>query len=206
MKKNLFFAAFVTMLCVAGFAQHKGSVEGGLSIGYNMSRIYDNYGWSDGGSGFNASGSIEYYFSSAWGIKAKVIYDQKGWNNGIITDIDTDTSYYTDFNLNYITIPVMANWHFAPGRNWYMNFGPYAGFLVGAKETRFDTDVKEIYNTTDFGLAYGIGVKIPVSHKIKIFFEYEGQSGLSNIYEEEFGTDVHNARSSFNVGVNFLMK
>jgi len=99
----------------------------------------------------------------------------------------------------------MANWHFARKRNWYLNFGPYIGFLMNAEETRFNLDVKDGFNATDFGLAFGVGVKIPVSDKLKISLEYEGQSGMKNIFKES-NEDVFNSRWGLNVGVNFLMK
>jgi opacity protein-like surface antigen len=54
-------------------------------------------------------------------------------------------------------------------------------------------------------LAFGIGVKIPVSDKLKLTLEYDAQSGLSNVFNNSDFT-VTNSRSSFNVGVNFIMK
>ena len=100
----------------------------------------------------------------------------------------------------------MANWHFGNKKNWYLNFGPYVGFLLDAKETQFDTDLKDYFNSTDFGLALGIGVKIPVSDKLKLFFEYEGQGGVSDIFKVNEFSRVTNSRSSLNIGLNFLLK
>jgi opacity protein-like surface antigen len=65
-------------------------------------------------------------------------------------------------------------------RNWYLNFGPY-GFLIGAKETTFGANIKDDFNTIDFGLSLGVGVKIPVSTKLKISIEYEEQAGFTDI-------------------------
>lgn len=99
----------------------------------------------------------------------------------------------------------MANWHFGKKRNWYLDFGPYVGFLMSAEDTKFGLDLKDSFNSTDFGLNFGIGVKIPVSNKMKLTFEYEGQSGLSNIFKDS-DTNVLNSRSSLNIGLNFMMK
>ena len=201
--KKLLMAVLVLGLVPMAFGQGKGKVEFGLNIGYNNATVSDADYTADNGSGFNLGASADYYFSDAWSMKIKLIYDQKGWDNGYII-LDDDTEWLTDFNLNYVTVPVMASWHFAPKRNWYLSFGPYVGFLVDAKETHFDSDVKDGFNTTDFGLAVGIGVKIPVSNKLKIFFEYEGQGGFSNIFKDDYA-DVTNSRSSFNAGINFMM-
>jgi opacity protein-like surface antigen len=100
----------------------------------------------------------------------------------------------------------MANWHFGRKRNWYLNFGPYAGFLLNAEETVGGVDVKEAFNTTDFGLALGIGVKIPVSDKLKISIEYDGQAGLLDIFKDNNFGRIQNSRASLNVGLNFMMK
>lgn len=205
MKKIIYAALMVFCISTGAIAQDKGAVEFGVNVGYNSASVSSSEERSDPGSGINVAVAADYYFSKTWSIKGKLIYDQKGWNNGFLEDLDTGIVYKTDYNLNYVTIPVMANWHFGNTKNWHLNFGPYMGFLMNAEETRFNLDVKDGFNATDFGLAFGIGVKIPVSNKLKIAFEYEGQSGMKNIFKES-NEDVFNSRWSLNVGINFLMK
>ena len=205
MKKIICATVMVFCISTGAIAQDKGAVEFGVNVGYNSASISSSEERSDTGSGINVAFAADYYFSKTWSIKGKLIYDQKGWDNGFLEDLDTGIVYKTDYNLNYFTIPVMANWHFGNTKNWYLNFGPYMGFLMNAEETRFNLDVKDELNATDFGLAFGIGVKIPVSNKLKIAFEYEGQSGMKNIFKES-NEDVFNSRWSLNVGINFLMK
>lgn len=206
--KNLFFTAVLASGLVSiSSAQSKGDVEFGVNVGYNSStvQVSRSYFQPDSGQGLNVGFSADYYFSDRWSIKGKLIYDQKGWDNGSFEDANGNY-YATDFNLNYLTVPVMANWHFGSKRNWYLNFGPYVGFLMSAEETAGGVDVKEAFNSTDFGLALGIGVKIPVSDKLKISIEYEGQGGGSDIFKESNNYRVSNSRSSLNVGLNFMMK
>ena len=206
MKKQISFT--LLLFCFISHtlsAQEKGNVEFGVNAGYNSATVSSDDATADYGDGFNLGLSADYYFSKRWSIKGKLIYDQKGWNRGFIEDLNTGVSYKTNYNLDYITIPVMANWHFAKKRNWYLNFGPYVGFLMRAEETKFGTDVKDAFNTTDFGLSVGVGVKIPVSDKLKLSIEYETQSGISEIFKES-ADPITNSRWSFNFGVNFLMK
>jgi opacity protein-like surface antigen len=198
-------------------AQKKETVEFGANVGLNRSLVSNTTGSTDPLSGFNVAFSADYYFSDRWSIKGKLIYDQKGWANGFIK---FDQLYYnqqydpiiygtitTDFNLDYITIPVMANWHFGKKRNWYLNFGPYVGFLVSAKDSKLKYNFKQEFQNTDIGFQLGIGVKIPVSDKLKIYFEYEGQDGFTDTYRiNNTGSAVTNSRGSLNVGLNFLMK
>ncbi|WP_333601354.1 porin family protein [Flavobacterium sp.] len=206
MKKNVLIIILGLGLTASLSAQKKGDVEFGFNIGYNNSSVADSRTSSDSGSGFNVGGAIDYYFSPAWSIKGKLIYDQKGWDNDVIQDTNSGNYYPTNFNVNYLTVPVMANWHFGKKRNWYLDFGPYFGFLLEAKDTRFGADVSDSFNTNDFGLSVGIGVKVPVSPKLKVFFELEGQGGMSDIFKDNPYSSVTNSRSSLNVGLNFLLK
>lgn len=96
----------------------------------------------------------------------------------------------------------MANWHFGRTRNWYLDFGPYVGFLLNAKEDEYNTDLKSAFNSTDGGLALGIGVKIPISRTAKFFIEYDGQSGITNVFSDSDVT-TRTLRGSINLGINF---
>lgn len=100
----------------------------------------------------------------------------------------------------------MANWHFGKKRNWYLHFGPYVGFLMSASETRFNTDLKDGMQKTDFGLDVGIGVKLPVSKRAKLILELDCQSGFLDIISQNQGQIILNSRSSINVGFVFDLK
>lgn len=205
MKKELLMAVFVLGLNTVLFAQKKGDVEFGFNVGFNNSTVSNSDVSAETAYGFNLGGSVDYYFSDRWSIKGKLIYDQKGWDNGFFQD-NSGSSFTTDYNVNYLTVPVMANWHFGSKRNWFLEFGPYMGFLLNAEEVRFGTDVTDGFSSTDFGLALGIGVKIPLSDKLKLFFEYEGQGGMADIFKVNEFSRVTNSRSSLNIGLNFMLK
>jgi opacity protein-like surface antigen len=208
MKKLVMTIALVFGLAFGTYAQKKGDLEGGINVGLNTSIVSGDYYWYDSGNGLNVGLSADYYLSSAWSVKAKVVYDQKGFDNVIYTSSfdPADDGYFTDVNMNYLTVPVVANWHFGRTHNWYLNFGPYVGFLLNAEETTGNEDLSDLYTSADFGLAFGIGVKIPVSKKLRVSLEYDGQVGLTNIAKDNGGYDLYNARGCFSVGVNFLMK
>jgi len=208
MKKIIITLFILQGICSAVQAQSKNDVEFGANIGYNIAGVSQpgaNY-TSAYTSGFNLGASADYYFSERWSIKAKLTYDQKGYADGIGfggTGVNFDSF---NFKLNYLTVPVMANWHFGRTRNWYLNFGPYAGFLLSAQETSTNTDVKSAFNSTDFGLALGIGIKFPISDNAKLFIEDDAQAGLVNIFKGNSGSSLQNSRSSLNIGVNFFVK
>lgn len=206
MKKQLFISAFAIFGILTSNAQNSGDIELGVGMGLNMANVSIPDGQINASSrtSFNAGISGEYYFSDRWGLKAKLIYDNKGWSDGFITDENGNT-VTTDFKLNYVTLPIMANWHFGSNRNWYLNFGPYVGFLVNAEDSELGLDLKDGFKSTDFGFAFGIGYKFEIDDNIKLYIEYDGQSGFSDIFEENSGDAVRNVRSSFNIGALFSL-
>ncbi|RKR83130.1 outer membrane protein with beta-barrel domain [Mucilaginibacter gracilis] len=197
MKKLLSTLILVLGLCPAAFSQTKGSTEFGVTLGYNGSTVTTTNTNADYRSGFNAGIGGEYYFSDSWGFKAKVLYDQKGWANGYIG------STITNFNLDYLTVPLLANWHFGHTKNWYLNFGPYVSFLTSAKTAVNSQDVKSIFNDNDAGLDLGIGVKFPVSGTAHFFIEVSGQGGVIDIAKSNSGSTISNSVSAINIGLNF---
>lgn len=198
----------IIMTCHLSFAQaSKGDIELGFGGGINFATISDFEGETANGgyTAFNIAASGEYYFSDRWGIKMRLIFDNKGWGDGFVTDEDLNT-IITDFRLSYLSVPVMANWHFGKRRNWYLNFGGYVGFLTSAKDTTLSLDVKELLNSTDFGLTLGIGYAFRLNERTRLFIEYDEQLGLSDIFvENPFTNSITNRRSSFNLGVLFQL-
>lgn len=204
--KKLIIASLLTIVTLNVFSQQKGIFEIGLNTGYNGATVTaGSLVNTSSRNGINVGVSGDYYFSDRWSVKLKLIYDQKGWDRGYVRDL-SGQNYTTDYRLDYMTVPVMANWHFGKKRNWYLHFGPYVGFLISATETRFNMDLKQIFQSVDAGVDLGIGVKIPVSQRTKLFFELDGQSGLSDISAQYQENKFLNSRSSINVGFVFDLK
>ncbi len=204
--KNIFLSV-VLVLSLVSLSQDKGNFELGFNLGLNLATVSE-FGDNDAADvnvSFNIAGTAEYYFSDRWGIKAKLIFDNKGWSDGFFDNFDTGETFRTDYRLSYVTVPVMANWHFGGNRNWYLNFGGYVGFLASAEATDINTDVKDAFNSTDFGLSYGIGYKLLLNDKMTLFFEYDEQYGLADIFENNLGDAVTNSRSAINIGLLFLV-
>ncbi|WP_437400014.1 porin family protein [Flagellimonas lutimaris] len=205
MKKQLSLVILSMIAFLHVNAQDGGDFEFGMHSGLNLANVIISDGLSDTNTrvSFNAGISGEYYFSDRWGLKGKLIYDSKGWADGFIEDEENNSSTTTNFKLNYLSIPIMANWHFGSNRNWYLNFGPYMGLLISAKDSELGIDVKEVFKSIDLGLALGIGYKFKVSENAQLFVEFDGQSGFVDIFEENYWSSVNNARSSLNFGVLF---
>jgi len=200
MKKLFTTLTLVLGLSPIAFAQTNGGTEFNITVGYNSSTVTTSNINADYRSGFNAGIGGEQYFSDSWGFKAKVLYDQKGWANGYYAT--NTTSITTDYHLDYLTVPLMADWHFGHTKNWYLNFGPYISFLLSAKTAANNQDVKSYFNSADGGLDVGIGVKFPISEGVKLFLEINGQGGIANINKDNSGS-IKNSVSGLNIGLNF---
>lgn len=215
MKKNLITLFIILAFCNLASAQHyygpsssnntilqKGDIEFGINAGYGISYIDYGDSYSSVLGAFNAAISAEYYFSDEWGLKIKVIYDQKGSSDGSLYDNTGNEIDGLKARFNYITVPIMASWHFGFDQNWYQNFGPYIGFLNSAKIGGYN--VKGDFNTVDGGLAEITGIKFPLSKRTNLFIELEIQQGVVNVAKYD-SSDSQSwiDRGSFNVGLNF---
>lgn len=207
MKKVILFIVLIFSIITIS-AQNKGDFEMGGNIGLNLSTVssIDNNDAADAKVQYNIGASLEYYFSDSWGIKTKLIYDNKGWANGFFENLDTNEIFITDYRLSYVTVPVMANWHFGSRKNWYLNFGAYLGFLSSAEATDINIEAKEFFTSTDFGLTFGVGYRVLLNDKLTLYFEYDEQAGLLEIFDNpSSNSTTRNSRSSFNIGLLFLL-
>lgn len=190
-----------------------GKTEVGLGLGVSGAYLVQDaehasstgFAW-----GFTAHASAEYYLSDAWGIKIKASYDSKGWGDGIYNDPSKSTVvegvYYP---IKYVTVPITINWHFGPEKNWYVMGGPYAGFLLTATNDYTHEDMKKDFKSTEFGADLGLGLNVPLSDRLQLFFEFDGQLGFTNIQSGFTNTYLHNSpgsetrKSGFGVGLKF---
>lgn len=202
-KKSLIITSTLFGVLITN-AQDNGDFEFGVNAGLNLANVSTIDGQNNANTrvAFNVGASGEYYFSDRWGLKAKLTYDSKGWSDGYIEGEDFDT-VTTNFKLNYLTVPIMANWHFGSNRNWYLHFGPYIGVLINATDSELGLDLKDGFKSSDLGLALGIGHKFEINDNTKLFIEFDGQSGFTDIFEDNPWDAVSNSRSSLNFGVLF---
>jgi len=147
-------------------------------------------------TGFRAGVIGEYYFSETWSLRSGLVYDSLGSELG-------DTS----FNLNYLFVPLNANWHFGSDNNWYLNFGPALGFLLDAtaEESGAEEDLKDTLKGLDFGLSLGIGYKFEVSEGVVLFADIQGFRGFIDLNDSDSDLELYNIRSAFNVGAIFKL-
>jgi len=169
--------------------REKGSIELAPQIGYGSANFYgeDNLDSSSLSSVTFGVGA-DYFFNDRWSIHSGLFSQTNG----------AEDNAGVKLKLNYLTIPVNANWHFGSTRKWYLNFGPSLGFLTSAKAD--NVNVKEDIKSFQLNLGVGIGYKIEVSEKFSILIDYQGTSALTEVFKESEGFNIKNSFGAFNVG------
>ena len=202
MRKLLCIAFLAVFAFTSVNAQNeKGDFTLAPQVGVNFSTYAtDANGVSyDIRTSFTAGLVGEYYFSDRWSLRTGLLYDAKG----------AEDSFGNTDKINYLSIPINANWHFGKNRNWYLNFGPALSFVLNAETDMSDgttIDIKDAVKGTDIGLALGIGYKFNVSENVQLSLDYQGLGGFTDIAEDGIlPFSIRNSRSSFNVGVVFQL-
>ena len=116
----------------------------GFSTGYCRASDDDSESSSNNARvGLSIGAEGEYYTSADWlSISAGVKYEQLGWK---FKDVDAA-------KLDYINIPVMANFYVAKG--FALKVGLQPGFLVSAKKG--GVDYKDVCESFNFAIPVGL--------------------------------------------------
>ncbi|CAM1372046.1 porin family protein [Tenacibaculum xiamenense] len=204
---------FVLFIVPNVVSQNSGSTEIGGNLGVSFTKQIAS--GSGGGIGtnsntrvrFNLAAIAEFYFSDAFSIKTKLIYDQKGWNNGRITDTNNNV-HNTGIELDYITLPIQANWYFEGTRNWFIGLGFYGGYLLQGKGDNAITvtEITDSFHKGDFGYAVSFGRKWWLNDRLRLLVELDGQGGFNSVVKNDLGALINNNRLSVNIGLMYRLQ
>lgn len=162
-------------------------IELGVKAGLNFSGLALS---SDGklvGAKYNNltgfhGGAYGLFKRGKFAVQPEIVYSRQGqtYNTPNYSNLRTD--------LNYINVPVMIKYYPFGGVN--VQVGPQLGFLMSAKgdlvqvlsggslgQAVLNQDLKSYLNGTDFSIAFGAGVDLPLGINISVRYNY----GLNNI-------------------------
>jgi hypothetical protein len=189
----------IALLALLGFGglsaqeRTKGEVEITPFIGYQESFFNgDNVSELDYRGAIKFSANVDYFFNDRWSLRSGLIYDSMGGKG-----------FGYEAILDYLNIPLNANWHFGSTRKWNLNFGITPGFLISAKEDK--EDIKEYLASFQLGTSFGIGYKLTISENFSLLFDVQNLLGITNIIEKDT-FDRLNAGYSFNIGGVFVLQ
>lgn len=195
--------AFLIIIAVCGLSQVHAQ-NFGVKAGYNYSTFSgetSSISTIEGLSGFYIGGLVELPISNMLSIQPELIFSRQGVDlrQGLKNlSIRTDTS---EIRLDYLNIPVMAKVNLGP---IFLEGGVQFGFLVNKpKVDSYIANVylrnlldKDSYNSFDFGVGAGLGVKL----NQRFFVETRYTYSLTNVFDPN---DRHFKSSLISDGDNF---
>lgn len=194
MKKQIILLIGLILMSITLNAQERdnGTIEITPNVGYSISFLNgDEVDELDSRGALQFGVTGDYYFNDKWSLRLGLSYLGMGAS---IPDYK--------LNLDYLNIPINANWHFGRTRKWNLNFGVASGFLV--KGNLNGEDIKEFYKSFQLAISYGLGYKIVISNNFSILIDGQGLFGITNIIEDSNNFTRLNAGSSINVGGVFV--
>lgn len=201
--KKLFLSMTLLFIATLSYSQNS-KIKFGIQVGLNYSnfRGYDipiqfEPVYSESPEfGFLGGLNFEYQIKEKLSLKLELNYErksQKADNYIELTDADDFTRGYnftSKKNYDYLVLPIMLKYNFTNKNSFYVNGGPFVGFLLKSNLTNdlqnidgLNNDPVEttnLNNKTDFGLSIGLGKTIEINEKNSIFIEIRENLGLTN--------------------------
>jgi hypothetical protein len=184
--------AFLVFLCAAAMSSAKAQVQFGVKAGMNITSITGNDVNVDGVKakpGINAGGFLRLPITEKLKLQPELVFSTQG--------TQSQNGETVKYNLNYINLPVLAQYHTASG--FYGETGPQLGFLISAK-SKFDgksIDIKDGYKTLDFAWAFGAGYHFSPEFGVNARYNL----GISKL-DDDGNQKAHN--SVLQIGVFYL--
>jgi hypothetical protein len=140
--------------------------------------------------------NVEYLIKEKLSLKLDLNYErksQKADNTLEIFDNNGSSKVYnftSKKNYDYLVLPIMIKYSFTNRNSFFINGGPYIGYLLKSNITNdlgnIDGVINEPFETTkynnrtDFGLSIGIGKNFELKENNSIFIEIRENLGLIN--------------------------
>jgi hypothetical protein len=191
LNKGYFFGIFLALSANVHAQTRPYSIglEGGPgSISLRGNSIVNLHGPS---IAFSGGLTFQYHLGKVVSLRSGLSYDRKGslWTgqatdfNGIPLGVITSRT-----NWDYLTLPVLLRTSFGKKKRFFVNAGPYLGYLVQQGTvtsgdqiaTRRERDNARIKHV-DCGLSTGLGLNLPLSKKCIFSVEIRNNRGLYNI-------------------------
>ncbi|MDQ6527699.1 porin family protein [Flavobacterium sp. LHD-85] len=182
MKKILLLAVFTVLGFVNINAQE---IKFGAKAGLNFATISeDNTENADFVTSYNIGIMSEIPLSEKFSFQPEIMYSRQGYsfNNDVIA-------------MNYLNIPLMGKYYVTKG--FSLEAGPQIGFLLSAKNEK--TDVKDSFNTFDFGVNFGLGYKLENGLNFGVRYNL----GLTDINNVD-NSSIKNKNGVFQVSVGYF--
>jgi opacity protein-like surface antigen len=226
MKKNILFSLMLISFFLISKAQ-KYPMEYGFQSGLNLNSMHGNTGLKQSASvltGLSVGGHFKININRHFGLKAILAYDQYGWalRSLVFADNIGNAIGKSDvlIRLNYLNLPLLAEYSFGNKVKFNLDGGVFLGFLISNKiitkvteslqpgQPAKTSSTSNNRKTTNFGLALGAGIQIPITNTIKLDFGVRDNLGLTNIDNSKIVNSSSIKTNAFSIftAVTFGMK
>jgi hypothetical protein len=166
--------------------------------------------------GFMGGIFFQYNFKKIISLRTNIAFERKGsvFNSPVL-----DTNGYTigeattHSNFDYITLPMLVRASFGKRIQYFINVGPYFGFLIkqtfvtkGDIYPTSTVDKTRYFNRLDMGLTLGVGLIIPIKSTFTFSIEARNNLGLINLLDTFILNNGTVNNNSTNLIVGFAYK
>lgn len=211
MKRKIILIACLFII-MNGYSQ-RNKIDAGLEGGFNISSLRRTYlgEYQKGYSNliaYSGGGFLQYNFPKIISVRTGAYYEKKGATyKEDVTIIQTTGGVIEKTgvkeNFEYLLVPVLIKATFGSKINYFVNAGPYVGFLLKQTKSIDSYDGKpaeereftDNYSRTEYGLSAGLGLGYNLNEKIGLSFEVRdnlGNTNLISIFEESLKTNTLN--------------
>lgn len=213
MRRKLIFALFIAFsLSQVKFSYgQQNKIYTGIELGPNFFPVFN----TDRIYSFGFSGDIffQYNFPKIFSLRTNLQFE-RDWTkqkNSYIDNYGKASSLTQLMIVDNLSAPILVRATFGKKLKFFTNIGPQFGFLTKAKNTitYVDGNTKISIETKSFnryyiGIAYGIGIEVPVKTKYGISLEFRN---LKQIYYIDQHNKMHESTiKSTNLLIGFTYK
>ena len=202
----------------------KFGIQAGLNystfLGYDVPAAFDPFYSEKPAFAFLGGINFECLIKEKWSLKVELNYErksQKADNNMEFVDGDAYGVYHftSKKNYDYLVLPIMVKYCFSEENSFYVNGGPFIGYLLKSNVTNDLEDIEGINNDpvettnlnnkTDFGVSIGLGKIIEVNEKGSIFIEIRENLGLTNTSKKKVWGNGEAKSNSLNLIIGYSL-
>ncbi|WP_299822892.1 porin family protein [uncultured Pontibacter sp.] len=197
MNKILLVLGVVLILSsTVSFAQ-SNAIRIGIEGGPNRSSFWGNDfaekgGYTKKAINFSSGVSFEYHFTDLLSFRSGLAFERKGVTFQVQQIDESRTKFGTATGrstYDYLTLPLLAKITLGDNPVFFVNAGPYLGYLLKQTNIIEDSDIQPgsredrtgDNRKLDLGITTGLGAGVKVTDKVLVTMELRYNLGLYNI-------------------------
>jgi hypothetical protein len=222
--KSLFLGLLFLTVGETTFGQtykFEAGVEGSPALSFlRINDNIDNNHKPTIGIGFTGGLFFQYNFKKIISLRTNIAFERKGSMTSTppkpdyVPDIHagTPSEIITNTNYDYLTLPILARATFGKKITYFVNAGPYFGYLIkrtfvsGEGSSAISGDNTWLNERFDTGISAGFGLSCPLTSKFAFSFEVRNNLGLYNISAVPVGNNGTIKINSTNLLLGFTYK